>query len=182
MAKFIHLAPEVEEERRMSFKVYDYYRLHGYSPEQAVILASNGQDTPEMYEQKNAVDNANSGELRNVIGLKDEYKGDAMNNEQFIDEMKQQEKGLHINIFGMQTSVGTLKFVERAAINPSCTFDILTDGTSFFVLDDGSEEIAYHPYTSLEDARNREDTSAGKLAMELRNALKSTPNRFENEG
>lgn len=84
-----------DSERRMSLKAYDYYRLHGYSPEQAVVLASNGQDVPEMYEQKKAVDNANSGEFRNVIGLKDEYKGTEMNQDAHDNHIERYEDEEH---------------------------------------------------------------------------------------
>lgn len=83
MAQFNHTTDE--NERRMSMKAYDYYRFSGYSAQDAVELASTGQETPELYEQKAAMDNANSGEYTHTIGLI-EKKADETMNEQVQDK------------------------------------------------------------------------------------------------
>lgn len=70
MNTFVQLSVEEEESRRMSMKAYGFWRWNGLSPELALALSKQHRVIREIYEIKKAVDNANSGEITHVIGLK----------------------------------------------------------------------------------------------------------------
>ena len=57
----------------MSHAAYNYYRLLGFAPEQAMELAQNAEPV-DMYEQKAETDTASHGGFTQAIGLKDEFK------------------------------------------------------------------------------------------------------------